>query len=219
MEKIFLISGLGADRRLFNKLELPGYEPVYVDWIEPDPNDSIATYAQKLVNQYHITSNSVVLGVSLGGIMTVEISNIFPLRKAIIISSIKSASEFPWYFKLFRNIPLYKVIPHGFYSSAGYLIKPLFGKMKGKSGFMFVDMIKNSLPVFMRWAMHAILRWQPKPPATKIYHIIGNKDLIFSHRRITDANYIIERGSHDMVYTRGAEISQIVQNILKDETA
>jgi hypothetical protein len=219
MEKIFLISGLGADRRLFNKLELPGYEPVYVDWIEPEPTDTISTYAQKLVDQYHITPNSVVLGVSLGGIMTVEISNIIPLRKAIIISSIKSASEFPWYFKLFRNVPLYKIIPHGFYSSAGYLIKPLFGKMKGKSGFMFVDMIKNSSPTFMRWAMHAILRWQPKPLTTKTYHIIGNKDLIFSHRRITDANYIIERGSHDMVYTRGKEISQIVQNILKDETA
>jgi len=219
MEKVFLISGLGADRRLFNKLELPGYEPVFVDWIEPEPTDTIAIYAQKLVDQYHITPNAVVLGVSLGGIMKVEISNIIPLRKAIIVSSIKSPSEFPWYFKLFRNVPLYKVIPHGFYSSAGYLIKPLFGKMKGKSGFMFVDMIKNSSPTFMRWAMHAILRWQPKPLSTKIYHIIGNKDLIFSHRRIADANYVIERGSHDMVYTRGKEISQIVQNILKDETA
>lgn len=71
----------------------------------------------------------------------------------------------------------------------------------------------------MRWAMHNILRWEPQLLTSKIYHIIGDKDLIFSHRRIKDANYVIERGSHDMVYTRGREISEIVKTILKDETA
>jgi hypothetical protein len=218
MEKVFLISGLGADRRLFNKLELPGYEIVFVDWIEPEPTDTIPSYAKKLVEQYDIKPNSNVLGVSLGGVMTVEISSIVPLRKAIIVSSVKSASEFPTYFKVFRKLPLYKIIPHGFYSSIGYIIKPLFGKMKGKSGLMFVDMIKNSSPVFMKWAMHNILRWHPKSLSTKIYHIIGDKDLIFSCKRIKDADHIIEKGSHDMVYTRGREISQIVQSILKNET-
>jgi len=219
MEQIFLISGLGADRRLFNKLELPGYEMVFVDWIEPDVTDTIPTYAKKLVEQYQIKPNSNVLGVSLGGVMTVEISSIIPLKKAIIVSSIKSTSEFPLYFRIFRRLPLYKIIPHGFYSSIGYVIKPLFGKMKGKSGFMFVDMIKYSSPVFMKWAMHNILRWQPKPLSTKIYHIIGDKDLIFSCKRIKDADYVIKTGSHDMVYTRGPEISKIVQSILRNETA
>lgn len=81
MEKVFLISGLGADRRLFNKLELPGYEMVHVDWIAPDQQDSIATYAQKLIDQYHILPNATVIGVSMGGILTVEISSIIPLKK------------------------------------------------------------------------------------------------------------------------------------------
>jgi pimeloyl-ACP methyl ester carboxylesterase len=219
MQKVFLISGLGADRRLFNKLNLPDYELVYVDWIEPQPNDTIASYAQKLVKQYKITPHSNVVGVSLGGVMTVEISCLIPLGKAIIVSSIKSASEFPWYFKLFRRLPVYKIIPHSFYSSIGYLIKPLFGKMRGKPGFMFVDMIKNSSPVFMRWAMHAILRWEPKTLSSKIYHIIGTRDLIFSYRRVKDATHIIEKGSHDMIYTRGAELSKIIQSILNNETA
>ena len=124
---------------------------------------------KKLVERYGITPQSNVVGVSLGGVITVEISCLIPLDKAIIVSSIKSASEFPWYFKLFRNLPVYKIIPHSFYSSIGYLIKPLFGKMRGKPGFMFVDMIKNSSPVFMRWAMHAFPfslqmmdNWQPR---------------------------------------------------------
>ncbi len=31
MEKLFLISGLGADRRLFDNIKLPGYEYIHVD--------------------------------------------------------------------------------------------------------------------------------------------------------------------------------------------
>lgn len=219
MDKLYLISGLGADKRLFNKLDLPGYELVHVDWIEPDPIDTITTYAQKLIDTYQIPHGANVLGVSLGGIMTVEISTLIPLGKAIIVSSIKSAAEIPSYFRFFRNVPVYKIIPHGFYTTLGYLIKPLFGDTKGKAGFLFVDMIKHSSPTFMRWAMHAVLRWVPKALNTKIYHIIGNNDLIFPHRKISTATHIIERGSHDMVYTRGTEISKLVLSILNNETA
>ncbi|WP_345952023.1 alpha/beta hydrolase [Mucilaginibacter sp. PAMB04274] len=218
MRKVFLISGLGADHRLFDKLELPGFDLVHVNWIEPEAKDTLSSYAQKLVETYGITPQSTVIGVSMGGMITVEISSLMPLRTAVIISSIKSVNEFPPYFKFFRRVPIYKIIPHGFYTSMGLLIKPLFGELRGKSGFLFVDMIKNTSPVFMRWAMHAIVNWQPKPLRNKIYHIIGNKDLIFSHTRIKDATYIIERGSHDMVYTRGKEISKIIEGILTDET-
>ncbi len=219
MQKIFLIAGLGADRRLFNKLELPGYELVHMDWLEPDDNDTLTTYAQKLISHYGVTPGAVVMGVSMGGMLTVEISNLVTLSKAIIVSSVKDAGEFPFYFKWFRRVPVYKIIPHGFYTSMGFLIKPLFGKMKGKSGFMFVDMIRNSSPKFMRWAMHAILHWQPKPTHVKFYHIIGNKDIIFPYKKITTATHVIEGGSHDMIYTRGREISKLVLNILSDETA
>lgn len=219
MEKIYLISGLGADRRLFNKLDLPGYELVHVDWIEPELTDTITTYAQKLIDTYQIKQGANVLGVSLGGIMTVEISTLVPLGKAIIVSSIKSSAEFPAYFKFFRNVPVYKIIPHGFYTAMGNIIKPLFGNTKGKAGFLFVDMIRHSSPVFMRWAMHAVLHWVPKPLNTKIYHIIGNNDLIFPHRKINTATFIVEKGSHDMIYTRATEIRTIVKNILENETA
>ncbi|WP_295772584.1 alpha/beta hydrolase [uncultured Mucilaginibacter sp.] len=219
MNKLFLISGLGADRRLFNKLDLPGYELVHVDWIEPESSDTISSYAHKLIQTYYITNGANVLGVSLGGVMTVEISTLLNLRKAIIISSIKSADEIPAYFKFFRKVPIYKIIPHGFYTTMGGIIKPLFGDTKGKAGSLFADMIKNTSPAFMRWAMHAILHWLPKPLNAKIYHIIGNKDLIFPHRRITTATHIVNEGSHDMVYTRGAEISKLIQSILNEEVA
>lgn len=216
MAKLFLIAGLGADRRLFDKLSLPGHELVHVDWIEPEKHDTISTYAKKLIEHYQIPEGANVLGVSLGGIMTVEISDMICLGKAIIVSSIKESSEIPPYFRFFRRVPIYKILPHRFYVSMGNLIKPLFGDTKGKTGFLFVDMIKHSSPVFMRWAMHAVLRWKPKPVTQKIYHIIGNNDLIFPHRYINSSTDIVKGGSHDMIYTRAREISGIILDILNE---
>jgi pimeloyl-ACP methyl ester carboxylesterase len=214
MDKLYLIAGLGADRRLFDKLQLPGYELIHIDWIEPEPKDTISTYAKKLIDHYQIPDGAHVIGVSLGGIITVEMSSIILLGKAIIISSIKEAAEIPPYFKLFRRVPVYKILPHRFYVSMGNVIKPLFGDTRGKTGFLFVDMIRNSSPVFMRWAMHAVLRWQPKPLTQNIYHIIGNNDLVFPHKYISTPTHVINGGSHDMVYTRAREISGIILEIL-----
>jgi len=217
MEKIFLISGLGADRRLFDRLDLPGYELIYVDWIEPEKQDTITTYAHKLIDKYGIVPQSTVIGVSLGGILTVEISSIITLHKAVIISSIKSVSEIPWYFSLFRELPVYKIIPHGFYAFMGAFIKPLFGGMTAAEWKVFKSMVQHTSPAFMKWAMHAVLRWRPKPLTTKIYQIVGTRDFIFSSKKVKDATVIIPGGTHDMVYKMGGQISLALQSILKDE--
>src|ERR1700743_3510918 len=105
MPNIFLIAGMGADTRIFNNIELPdGYDITPVDWIEAHETDTLETYAQKLIYQYHITDNSIVIGNSLGGMLAIEIAKKLKLKKTILISSIKTINEAPGYYKLFRAI-------------------------------------------------------------------------------------------------------------------
>ena len=50
MTKVFLISGLGADTRLYNNIEIPEeLEVIPVDWIDPHKTDTLTTYAQKII--------------------------------------------------------------------------------------------------------------------------------------------------------------------------
>jgi pimeloyl-ACP methyl ester carboxylesterase len=92
MSKVYLISGLGADSRLFKNVVLPaGYEVVLVDWLIPSYTDTLITYSQKIINQYSINKDSIVIGVSLGGMISVEIAKQVKLDKVILISSIKTA--------------------------------------------------------------------------------------------------------------------------------
>lgn len=109
MNKLYLISGLGADYRLFKNFNPEGYEIVHVHWIEPEQDDSLTTYATKLIARYQIADGEMVGGVSLGGMLTIEIAKQVKLDKAILISSIKSIDEAPGYFSLFRKFPIIKL--------------------------------------------------------------------------------------------------------------
>jgi pimeloyl-ACP methyl ester carboxylesterase len=216
MRKVYLISGLGADSRLFKNIRLPSnHEITLVDWHIPNLTDTLTTYAQSIVKQYHIQDNSTIIGVSLGGMISVEIAKQVKLDKVILISSIKTDSEAPWYFKSFRNLPFYKAIPGRLMTLAGFLIKPVFGKMTLYDVDLFKSMLRNSSPIFLKWAMRAVLYWQNAVEIPNLYHIIGDKDLVFPHQNIKNPTAVIKGGTHIMVFDKAGEINALLAGILK----
>jgi esterase/lipase len=214
MSKIFLIAGLGADTRLYNNIDLHEHDVIPVDWIEPNEQDTLNTYAQKIINQYNITSNSIVIGTSLGGMIAIEIANTVSLNKVVLISSIKTINEAPWYFGLFKTVPVYKLLPGKLLSNIGVLIKPIFGKMSEQDAWLFNDMLKKSSPVFLKWAMGAALHWDNVVIPANVYHITGDKDHVFSYKKIKDAT-IIKGGTHIMVYDKAKQINKWLKQVLK----
>jgi len=210
---IFLIPGLGADHRIYKNIKLGDADVTYVDWIEPHISDTLNSYAQRLIDHYHITPGSIVIGNSLGGMLAVEIANKVKLEKVILISSIKTIDEAPWYFKLFKRCPIYKIVPGKLFERMGVLIAPLFGKMYSVDAYLFNSMLQNSSPKFLKWAMHAALRWENKTVPAHLYHIVGDKDLIFDYKKIKNP-IIVKGGTHIMIFDRAKEINQLLTDIL-----
>ena len=215
MIKVYLISGLGADSRLFKNVVLPvGYEAVLVDWLIPIYTDTLTTYSQNIINQYSINEDSIVIGVSLGGMISVEIAKQVKLDKVILISSIKTHKEAPWYFGFFRSVPVYKVIPGDLMRHAGFLVKPMFGNMNANDLRLFKSMLRNSSPVFLKWAMRAALYWKNNREFSNLYHIIGNNDLVFPYKNIQKPTAIVKGGTHIMVFDKSDEINKLLAEIL-----
>jgi pimeloyl-ACP methyl ester carboxylesterase len=216
MTKVYLIPGLGADSRLFKNIQLPaGYEIVLVDWLIPSETDTLTSYSQNIVSQYNMSDNSIVIGVSLGGMISVEIAKQLKLDKVILISSIKTNSEAPWYFKFFRSLPVYKAIPGKLMTHLGFLVKPMFGQMSPGDLGLFKSMLQNSSPIFLMWAMRAALYWKNDVEFSNLYHIIGNKDLVFPYQNIKNPTAVIKGGTHIMVFDKAAEINVLLADILK----
>jgi pimeloyl-ACP methyl ester carboxylesterase len=206
---------MGADTRLYNNIELPEvYEVIPVDWIEPDVSDTLATYAQKLIQQYNINYNSIVIGCSLGGMLAIEIANRVPLSKVILISSIKTINEAPGYYSFFKMLPVYKILPGSVYTHLGLTIRLIFGRMSAQQLWLFKDMLSKSSPKFLKWAMGAVLKWKNTTIPPNVYHITGDKDLVFNYKRIKNAT-IVKGGTHIMIFDRAKEINKILKGILR----
>lgn len=216
MAKVFLLPGLGADSRIYKKIVLPnGYERMPVDWVLPDEADTLTTYAQKLIKQYDIQDGAIAIGNSLGGMLSVEIAKQVKLEKVILISSIKTADEAPWYFSVLQKVPVYKPIPAGIMNKVGFMMRPVFGHMPPEDFATFKSMLQNSNPLFLKWAMHAVLYFNNMEPTANLYHIIGDKDTVFQYKSIKNPTAIIKGGTHIMIFERAAEINELLAGILQ----
>ncbi len=215
MTKIFLIAGMVADTRIYNNIELPpNYDIIPVDWIEPDATDTLSSYSKRLIKQYNIIYNSIVIGNSLGGMMAIEIAKLVPLNKVILISSIKTINEAPRYFSVFKMLPFYRMIPGKVFTHLGGFIRPVFGGMSPQQLWLFKDMLRKTSPTFLKWAMGAVLKWQNTVIPPNVYHITGDKDRVFNYKLI-DNPTIVKGGTHIMIFDKAKEINKILKQILR----
>ncbi len=211
--KVYFISGLGADSRIFCHIQLPaGFEAVFLDWIKPEKEEPLAHYALRLGSSISKEDPFCLLGLSMGGMMAVEIAKHLPPKKLILLSSVATRDELPRYFEYFQKLRLYKFVPMAFIKSAS-ILKRLFTAEDEEDKKLLEKIIHDADPEFLRWGMGAILHWQNREKPGKIWHIHGDHDEILPIKYI-EPTYIIPNGTHLMVLNRSKELNSILANIL-----
>ncbi|HEY5039439.1 MAG TPA: hypothetical protein VIJ93_10240, partial [bacterium] len=72
---LYFISGLGADKRVFQKLIIPeSFIIHYVEWIPVFPEESLSQYCEKLISQINRAEPFILIGLSFGGVIAIEMS-------------------------------------------------------------------------------------------------------------------------------------------------
>lgn len=217
---MFLLPGMGADERLFMKIDLSGYEVVNIRWMAPVAEDTLGDYACRLINKYGIADGDSLIGVSLGGMIGVEIAKQVNLKHAIIVSSIKSPVEAPFYYTFFRMVPLYKLFSGRILVRLGFLFRSMMGKMPGAHARLFYSMLKGTSPKFLKWSIKACVGWDNDVVPQGVVHLIGDADRVFSYKKIlsvalgNDRVKVIAGGDHMMVLNKADEIERIVKEVL-----
>src|ERR1700744_301879 len=212
MGKVYLLPGLGDDYRIFEGIDLHGHEGINVEWIEPEKQDTLAVYAQKLIDFYQITPQSIVIGNSLGGMIGVEIAKKLG-NKTILISSIKTYDENSGKSKIQRLIPFYYPIRSKLVAFVKFLIMPFRGEKSKRKQQLFASMKEHTSPSFFKWAEYAILHWDNQTVPANIYHINGDHDSVFPAKRIKDA-IMIKGGTHTIILDRKDEINALLKEML-----
>lgn len=217
MQDIYFISGLGADQRLFQYLQLQNIKPHFVRWITPEKKESWESYAKRLTSQIP-TSDPIIIGMSMGGMMAVEISKIIPVKKLILISSAKTRHEIPPYFRLLRIFKGHQWIPYRLLTRLGLLIGGwLFGTTCAADDHLLKEIIYDTDKTFFQWSWQRVASWTNDFIPKNVTHIHGDRDHMLPIAFIK-ADKVIAGGTHLMVVNKAEEISAILQQLL-DEMA
>ncbi|WP_353197674.1 alpha/beta hydrolase [Parapedobacter defluvii] len=210
MRTYYLFSGLGADHRAFQGMEFPG-ETRHISWVPPLPNESIAGYAERIAAQ--ITSPSPILvGLSFGGMMALEVGKHVQAEQVILISSAKSKAEIPRYYRWLGGLSLQRLIPASQITKANRWLYWLFGAETPEEKSLLADILADTDPTFFRWAVNSIATWNNTAVPANTIHIHGIADRILPYRFVK-ADYVIPGGSHFMAVNRAKEISDIIAGL------
>ena len=211
----YFISGLGADKRIFSKLKLDEkINIIHVDWINPVKNESLATYAERLSKVIDKSQPFALVGVSFGGMIAVEIAKVLKPAITIIISSTLLSTHLPALYRFAGKLKLLNFIPARLLKSSNKLTQNYyFGTRSGSEKTLLSKIIKDTDSYFLKWAIGSILSWENKIKPERIFHIHGTNDKILYSKKATP-DFVIENGTHFMVYQNASEISGIIDKLL-----
>lgn len=212
----YLIPGMGADYRLFTHFELKYGITHHLDWIPHGTSSNLTEYAE-LMSQRIQTKNNVIIGSSMGGMTAVEMSRIVKPLTTILVSAPTGRHEFPRLLKFVDSIRLHRALNPKQTAAISGLADTFMGFKTPEQRALFYEMLNKNGPEFLHFSIRAILEWQnTMPPEGDFIQIIGDKDKLFSTKKI-QTPYVIEGGGHFTAFEKGPEVSDIINRYIEQK--
>ncbi len=207
---VYLISGLGADKRIFSNLSFSDqYVINHIEWISPTKREGLVSYSKRLSEQIDQSEPFILIGVSFGGMIAVEICSFLKPIKTIIISSVTTDRQIPWYYKLSGMVNLHRLVPIKILKAPTILTFWFFGTKTKEQKSLLTQILNDTDDKFLKWAISKITTWKQKIRPENLYHIHGTSDRILPLAFI-NPDLQIQNGGHLMVYDQYDQISCIL---------
>lgn len=209
----YLIPGLGADERVFQFLRLQG-ETHVLRWLAPqNSSEKLPQYAARLAASIPENQPCWLVGVSFGGVLALEIAQLRPLTRVVLISSFIGPQELPWLGRVARATGLHHLVPASLLPRLPRVAQWFFGVKNGREYQLLRQILHDTDPHFTQWAIAQLLQWPGRstPPTARIH---GTDDRLLPAGAAHSQHRL--PGGHLIIISQAREISQIL-NGLADE--
>ncbi len=212
---VYFMPGMAASPQIFEYIKLPSkqFDVHLMEWILPVKNESIRDYCIRLLDQIK-HEYPVLIGVSFGGVIVQELSKLLPVKKMIIISSVKSSKEFPRRMRLSKATHLHKALPTTLIKHFGTIAS--YSKILApKKIEMYNKYLSVNDPLYMDWALNTIINWDQEKAPDNLIHIHGDSDPVFPIKYIENC-ITVEGGTHVMIINRFRWFNEHLPQLILD---
>jgi pimeloyl-ACP methyl ester carboxylesterase len=213
MKTIYCIPGLGANEAMFSKLKPEHAEIRPLILPRPFSDESLSSYASRLVALIDVDRPFYLLGQSFGGILSIEMARMCHPEMIILVSSVKCRAELPWYGRLIGRFRLHHLAPlsHPEYTAPISIF--LNGIESVEDRAVFKSFAASRDMALLKWSLDQTLKWPGCAIPDNLVHIHGTADRLLPARYVSPHIWI-EGGTHFMMVTRGAEISALIDKLV-----
>ena len=211
-KEIYCISGLGADQRIFSHLKISDVRLIHLPWLIPFSDESIEAYALRMKADIY-GENPVLMGVSFGGMMAVEIAKYYTSATVILVSSIGGRQSLPWWMMVCGQLGLNRLMPVRPGKGIPWLENYYLGVETPEDAQLVNEFRGKTDPHYLKWAVDRIVNWKNEWLPGQLYHLHGSRDRMFPIRRVK-ATHVVPGAGHFMVNNRAEEINVILEKLL-----
>jgi len=214
---LYFISGLGADKRIFQNLVLPEVFKIhYIEWVTVSENETIESYCSRLSTQINQQEPFSIVGLSFGGVIAIEMSKFLSPVQTVLISSFCFKKEVPWYYILLGESRIYKILPPRMLLRPNNMAFRLFGAYKPEIKNLLKHIFEDTDPTFFEWAIRQLFSWDNHWKPANLIRIHGTADKILPYKEMMNA-IPVKDGEHLMVYSKSAIVSRILTEKLRTQ--
>ena len=205
--------GMAANPTIFDNLTLPESKFIVkgLHWVVPDKGMDLTAYA-KMMNQ-QVEEDSVLLGVSFGGLLVQEMAQHKNFKKIIVVSAVKSNKELPKRMLFAKYTRAHKLLPTGLVNNVELLAKYAFGETVTKRLDLYEQYLSVRDKRYIDWAIDNIVNWKQTEPPKNLVHIHGEKDAVFPIANIKNC-ISVKNGTHTMIIHRAKWFNENLPTII-----
>lgn len=207
---IYFLSGLGADERVFQRLVIPGHHKIYLSWLTPNKSELLSEYAKRMSEKINTKEPFVLIGLSFGGMLAIEMMEFVKPAKTFLISSAASINELPFYYRWAGKLKMDKLLPEKKMSQSNAFLYWCFGVQTKNEQVILKEILSATDAKFTKWAIHAIINWNRTQAPENVIRIHGTNDRVLPMQRAVNLHKIYG-GGHLMILNKADAVSSILQ--------
>ena len=218
---LILLSGMGADGRVFAAQAAAIAELSVPSWVDPLPGESLASYASRLAEAVNPGRPCFIGGASFGGFVALEMVKHMEVLACFLIGSVRSPAELPKRITALRTVADGPVaFPFELASAFSTWAVASAGALSSAHAKGLLEQMSNSDASFLRWACRAVLKWEGTPPIgdVPIHHIHGQNDHVLP-AELTRPDVVVPGAGHALSMSHPQEVTDFLKKCMDKDLA